>query len=143
MPPLMFSLLALLVTSTWMAALGWYVGLVHYPGFLQVSREDWAEFHSAHSFWTGLCVGPTMMVQAAATLLVCLHESTPTWAKGALVLTCLMSLGWTAIVSGPMHGRLAKGRDVEVIKRLIATNWPRALAWTIQAIFCMILISKH
>ncbi len=143
MPSPVFALLALLASSTWMAAVGWYVGLVHYPTFLRIAREDWASFHAFHTSLTGICVGPPMLIQSVATVIVCLQDWVPQWARIGLLLTLMMSFGWTAVVSGPMHGRLANGQDLELIQKLITTNWPRAVAWTAQAVICLVLVAQR
>lgn len=116
-----------------MGAVGWYVGLVHYPTFLVVRDEDWQRFHAMHSNMTGVLVGPPILGQVGATLLLFALEDVPAWVKWGSVACLVFSVGWTGVVSGPLHGPLSGAKDVAVIERLIATNWPRALAWTLQA----------
>jgi hypothetical protein len=38
------------------------------------------------------------------------------------------------VVSGPLHGPLSSAQDIAIINKLIATNSPRALFWTLEAL---------
>lgn len=128
---------ALAASSAWMAAVGWYVGLVHYPTFRYISAQDWAAFHAHHSLTTGtLVVGP-MLAQIAATFaLVAVLDRVPMWVVVGSFLCLALSVGWTGVVSGPIHGQMVT-KDPVLIERLISTNWPRAVAWTAQALIAL------
>ncbi len=137
--------LGLGVSSAWMAAVGWYVGLVHYPTFHYVPGERWAEFHRMHTSMTGLLVVLPMVLQIVATVALVVNQRPGqggwVWAS----LFCLaLSVGWTGMVSGPIHGEL-RTFDPVLVDRLILTNWPRCVAWTAQAVisgFVLALSSK-
>lgn len=113
-----------------MAAIGWYVQLVHYPAFRYVHEDKWSEFHAMHCGQTGVLVVPGMLLQCigVAGATVALDR----WPAVVFGLCALFSLGWTLVVSGPLHGKLPKPEH-STIDRLIRTNPPRALAWTAQA----------
>ncbi|MCB0826812.1 MAG: hypothetical protein KDC26_11540 [Armatimonadetes bacterium] len=123
-----------------MAAIGWYVGLVHYPAFRLISREHWRTFHSMHSTFTGVLVLIPMLAQVALTFLVAQQTSLPFPAKAVLVVLMIFSVGWTFLISGPLHQKMAD-QDEKAINLLIWTNTPRAVAWTLQALFCGILLN--
>jgi hypothetical protein len=128
--------------SAWMGAVGLYVQLVHYPSFRFISEADWGRFHSMHMAMTGICVGLPMLIQLAATAALPLGRPLPAWATGAAIALCALSVGWTLLVSGPIHTQMS-GPDPELIDRLIRTNWPRTLAWAAQAILGVILLSQN
>ena len=129
-------LVPLALSSAWMSAVGWYVQLVHYPTFRLVPAEKFAEFHAFHSNLTGLLVGPPIIVQVLATFgLTLARDRVPLWMVVASFVLLAASVGWTAVVSGPMHLRIsAEGPLPQLIDRLIAGCWVRNIAWTAQTI---------
>lgn len=132
--PLRFVLVVLLFSSAWMAAVGWYVGMVHYPSFHRVSLEEWRAFHALHTSRTGMLVVLPMLVQILATVgLFLVEPGASRWMLVVSAVCLVLSVGWTGVVSGPIHGQLLE-KDSALIDRLIGTNWPRALAWTVQAV---------
>jgi hypothetical protein len=131
--------LALVLSSSWMAAIGWYVGLVHYPAFLSIERARWQSFHRLHTGWTGPLVGPPMLLQIAATATLTFLQ-VPLWWNALSVAALLLSVGWTAAVSGPIHGKIATLADEKLIRRLIRTNHVRAVAWTAHAALAVYLL---
>jgi hypothetical protein len=52
------------------------------------------------------------------------------WAGAA---TEAVAIGTTAFVSAPLHERLNAHFDQALLKRLVATNWIRTVAWTVRA----------
>lgn len=128
-------LIALIASSTWMAAISWYVGLVHYPAFRYVQPDDWRKFHQSHTNWTGVLVALPMVVQIIATVGLVMTQAEAV-AKVASVICLALSVGWTGAVSGPKH-MLLKTKDDRLIDSLIRTNHIRSVAWTAQAILAM------
>jgi hypothetical protein len=119
-----------LFASIWMTAIIWYVQLVHYPSFNAIDSKYFCEFHAQHSRRTTLLVLVPMLVELlSATSLVWISASGASLALGALTL-----LTWTLtfLISVPLHNRLASGKDQEAIRRLIQSNWPRTLTWTLK-----------
>lgn len=87
-----------------------------------------------HTSRTGVLVGVPMLIQIAATVgLFFVEPGVPHWVLIGSGVCLVFSVGWTGVVSGPIHGRL-KEKDSVLIDRLIRTNWPRAVAWTWQAL---------
>jgi hypothetical protein len=128
------SLMVLLLFSCgWMAGVGWYVQLVHYPAFLDIEQGKWQSFHRKHSSMTGVVVIGPMILQGIGTGLMFLVGEWPSWFLAAMVVCFAFSFGWTFFVSGPLHTKLSQ-QDKKVIRKLIRTNWPRAIAWSGQAL---------
>lgn len=133
---------ALLVhaAATWfMVGLIWFVQVVHYPLFAGVGEAGWAEYSRRHQGLTTLVVGPAMLAEvvSAAALLAFL--------PGTLTIagTVLLALVWasTFFVQVPLHGRLGKGHDAAVMRRLVATNWARTILWTARGVLALLLLS--
>jgi hypothetical protein len=128
-----------LVASIWMTAIIWYVQLVHYPSFQAIEANKFCKFHAEHSRNTTLLVLIPMLLELTSAL--SLVWKSPSGAH--LVLGALTLLTWalTFLVSVPLHNRLASGKDREVIARLIRSNWPRTLTWTLKLILVYVLQS--
>jgi hypothetical protein len=124
-----------------MAAIGWYVQLVHYPAFLRIKPEEWGAFHAFHGSMTGVLVVGPMLAQTAATAWY--FALAPLDRKSWILAACwLLSFGWTLAVTGPIHGRLAQGTLETEVPRLIASCWVRSLAWTAQALVAAWLLVR-
>jgi hypothetical protein len=65
-----------------------------------------------------------------------ISDRIPMWVVVASFLCLALSVGWTGVVSGPIHGQMVT-KDPVLIERLISTNWPRAVAWTAQALIAL------
>ncbi len=63
-------LLAHLAATWYMTGLVWFVQLVHYPLFAGVGTQGWTAYAAAHTRRTRWVVGPPMLVEAAASLLL-------------------------------------------------------------------------
>jgi hypothetical protein len=129
---------ALALSSAWMAAVSWYVGLVHYPTFRLIPDERWNEFHSHHTLWTGVLVGVPMLIQIGATIALFSIPIDPALRLVSAVLL-ILSVGWTGVISGPKHKQL-ETKDDKVIASLIGTNHVRSIAWTIQALLAIAML---
>lgn len=121
-------LLTLFGSGAWMTAISWFVGAVHYPGFHSVDPARWAKFHEDHTRRIGPIVGMPMIAQGVATALICIDPEFPIWLKVAVLVAGAFSIGWTGVVSGPLHVGLTQ-TPPERLNRLISTNWVRTVAW--------------
>lgn len=116
-----------------MMGLIWYVQLVHYPSFSFVSAENFADFHLHHSVKTGLIVMPIMILEITTS-------GALWWKEGYLSANAigfyLVLLIWasTFFLSVPYHNLLSLGKDVQVIDKLVATNWIRTALWTVKSL---------
>ncbi len=122
-----------------MAAISWVMQILHYPAFLRVRPEDWVAFHEFHCLRVGLLVVPGMALQTLGTAAA--------WVDGpqlfALVhsLLWLLSVGWTAAVTGPYHARIAQEPNPALIEKMIRSGWVRTFAWTGQALLALAQIA--
>lgn len=119
------SLVALLAASTVHLGFQLTVTMVVYPALLRA--PDWDAAHSAHT----RAITPVVVVVYGALVLSGGWAVVATWldpwvmlavaGAGTAVLT-------TAVVSGPTHGRLASGKEPELLRRLTTSDMVRTLA---------------
>ena len=122
------------LADTWLlAGLIWSIQLLVYPQFRRVKAEEFIEFHFAHCLRTGLLVAPLLLVEAgtAAVLLWQGHRELPFIISVGLIPVIWLS---TAVFQAPLHVKLMRGYDAEIIRRLTLTNWLRTLAWTARGV---------
>ena len=115
-----------------MTGLIWLIQLVHYPSFAFVEENNFSQFESFHTQRISLIVMPVMIAELISGLyLLPSNASTP------LFMTSLVILGiiWasTFIFSVPCHYQLNNGKNNKVIKRLVLTNWPRTIGWSLRS----------
>jgi hypothetical protein len=59
------------------------------------------------------------------------------WANAVLLA---VALGSTVLLSVPLHARMAESPDESIGRRLVLTNWPRTIAWTVRGVVCAVMI---
>lgn len=123
--------------ATWaMVGLIWTIQLVHYPmlgGYSVMSPATAAIEHQRRITWV---VGPLMAAEGITALILLVDRPATmsvlsAWAAAALLGVALVS---TVLLQVPLHGRLAEAHDDEVVRRLLATNWIRTVAWTARGL---------
>jgi hypothetical protein len=123
-----------------MTAIGWYVQMVHYPTFRLIAKSDWAIFHKNHSTFTGMIVLLPMLIEG--TVSVMLIRAIPQ--EKALTISSaaagLFAIGWTFAVSSVIHGQLSSAPNPDLINKLIATNLPRTIAWSVHMILSIVIL---
>lgn len=126
-----------------MVGLIWFVQIVHYPLMGAVPPHACSAYAAAHQRRTTWVVGPPMLLEGGSALLL---GWTPRGAFESttlgLVGLALLALIWvsTFAVQVPLHARLASGFDGVAWRRLVATNWLRAIAWTVRGIIALLLL---
>jgi uncharacterized membrane protein len=131
------------LASAVMTGLIWFVQIVHYPLLAVTPPERTVEVAVEHQRRTSLVVAMPMALEGITTL--ALLADAPTrigvvwpWI-GATLLA--VSLGSTILLSVPLHARMARGHAPDTGPRLVRTNWPRTVAWTLRAILTTGLIA--
>lgn len=126
----------LLLGTLIMSLAGWWCQWVRYPAFHKWPPELFLAKHKIHTFQISLVVVPGMLLQVIGSLLMVLSNaplvlSLISWA-------CVVaSLVPTFCISGPIHHKLSLGKSDPLISRLIQTNLPRTLAWTLHVIVAL------
>ncbi len=119
--------LQLAVTSL-MVGVFWVVQLVVYPQFLQVPAAAFVRYHRQH-MWriSSVVMAPMLLEMVLVASSVALMPRAWSWSNLLLLLA-----GWALTFAGavPLHRHLERGRDEQVIRRLIAVNAGRTLLWS-------------
>ncbi len=114
----------------------WLVQLVHYPSFLFVEKSRWSEFHKAHTFWITPVVAPLMLVQLGSSFFFEGAE------RFLFVGLSLAVFALTFLISVPLHQKLEKSFDEDILKKLIRTNWMRTLLWSLHSLSIFLIGAK-
>jgi len=135
-------LLANFVATCLMTGVIWFVQWVHYPLLAMVSVDRAVETAIDHQRRTGQVLAIPMAVEGFTTLglLIIRPESVPIFWPwfGAVLLA--VALGSTVFVSVPLHAKMATNPTADVGRRLVVTNWPRTIAWSLRAVVCSVMI---
>jgi hypothetical protein len=135
-------LLANFVATCLMAGVIWFVQWVHYPLLAKVPVDRAVETASEHQRRTGQVLAIPMAVEGFTTLglLIIRPESVQIFWPwfGAVLLA--VALGSTVFVSVPLHAKMATNPTSDVGRRLVVTNWPRTIAWSLRAVVCSVMI---
>jgi hypothetical protein len=143
-------LIAQIMASTTMAAIAWFVQIVHYPLFHRLSRagtlatgEDATSRRTALSDWHAENVRRTrpvvlvpMAVEAATAAWLAVF---PPPAIGRVVTLVGLSLAvaaivTTALIQVPLHERLRAGEDdPDIVRSLVRSTRLRTAIWTGRA----------
>ena len=135
-------LLANFVATCLMTGVIWFVQWVHYPLLAKVPVDRAVETAIDHQRRTGQVLAIPMAVEGFTTLglLIIRPESVPIFWPwfGAVLLA--VALGSTVFVSVPLHAKMATNPTADVGRRLVVTNWPRTIAWSLRAVACSVMI---
>lgn len=118
----------------------WLVQLVIYPSFLSMDRSVMPTWHRRYTFRVSWVIMPLMCSQLSLGAYAAFQYS-----KISHLLSLILILGtWalTFLISVPLHQKIQAGEgDATVIRRLIETNWPRTILWTV--IFVLSLLRSE
>ena len=141
MPKALFAPLFLLdiAATLYMWGVIWTIQLAQYPLFARIGAAQWGDYHAVYTRSITAVVLPAMVTELGASGLLALGR--PAWPSPPLLwagFACaLLTWAVTFFVSVPLHDALGRGFDAEAIRRLVATNWLRALLWTAHALILL------
>ena len=137
-------LIANLVASCVMTGVIWFVQHVHYPLLAQVEMGQAVAVAEEHQRRTGHVVALPMAVEGLTTLaLLAQQPAGVNWFLpwiGAILLA--IALGCTVFLSVPLHAKMATNPDARVGAKLVSTNWPRTIAWSLRAVVCVVMVAQ-
>ena len=108
----------------------WLVQLVIYPGFLSCDRFRLVEWHRSYTSRVAWVIVPIMFTQLP--LVAYLTWQRPNAANLIALTTLLACWALTFGVSVPLHRKIDAGdTSTPTVQRLIRTNWPRTLLWSL------------
>jgi hypothetical protein len=119
---------------TWaLVGMIWTVQLSVYRLFDSVGRRNFAGFHQRHMRAMTVIVVPLMGTEAVTAGWLLARGYHDAWLLGSLAVLGAI-WGMTLGVQIPLHLKLSKGFDEQADHRLVASNWWRALAWTVRGL---------
>lgn len=128
-----------LAVSWGLLVLIWLVQIIVYPGFHRIGTEDFRAFHRWYTMRIAVIVIPLMSAEALLTLYWLWFRP-----RASLVLlsTAAVAVVWMSTfgLQVPLHRRLQHGKEEDLIRRLVTTNWVRTMAWSLKAIVVTINI---
>ena len=137
-------LISNLVASCVMTGVIWFVQHVHYPLLAQVEMGQAVAVAEEHQRRTGHVVALPMAFEGLTTLaLLAQQPEGVSWFLpwiGAILLA--VALGCTVFLSVPLHAKMATNPDALVGAKLVATNWPRTIAWSLRAVVCVVMVAQ-
>ena len=115
---------ALLAATCLHAGFQLTVTVLVYPALARVPVGSWAVEHDRHS----RRITPLVAVVYAGVLVTAVGAllTSPSYAVGLAVAGNALTLGLTAAVAAPLHGRLGRGRDPRLVQRLLVADRGRA-----------------
>ncbi len=108
----------------------WLVQLVIYPSFQRCEMTQLVEWHRSYTNRVSWVIIPLMFTQLPLVAWSTWEAPNPLnlAALGALLLCWVL----TFAVSVPLHRRIDAGdTNAQTVERLIRTNWPRTVLWTL------------
>ncbi len=129
-----------LVATVFMVGLIWFVQVVHYPLFNRISGDASIQYATEHQRRTAWVVGLPMLVEGITTLWLFfdpINGHHLPLLGGPALLNIHLS---TIFLQIPLHKKLSRGYEREVVRKLVATNWIRTIGWTIRAAIAVAIV---
>ena len=129
-----------LIATVFMVGLIWFVQVVHYPLFNRISGDASIQYAAEHQRRTAWVVGLPMLVEGITTLWLFfdpINGRLLPLLGGLVLLEIHLS---TIFLQIPLHKKLSKGYEREVVRKLVATNWIRTIGWTVRAAIAVAIV---
>ena len=144
-PPLIRSIFLVQLASTLlMVGLIWFVQLVHYPLMARVGEPGFTLYEEEHTRRVTWIVAPLMLAEAFSSALFLRLRPAGVPAVAAWLGLLLLVVVWfsTFALQVPAHQKLVERFDPETVRRLVASNWIRTLAWTARGGLVLWTVSR-
>src|SRR5918997_530129 len=117
------------LASFGLVVLIWLVQIIIYPAFAEIAPDRFTRWHAGYTRSVTWIVVPLMFGQVALLGWLLVVRPSP-W---GFLAAGMVAVAWIATfaLAVPAHKKLqAQGIEGGVIRRLVATNWIRTVAWT-------------
>jgi hypothetical protein len=133
-------LAANLATALLLTGLIWTIQLVHYPLFEKADRVRFTDFEAEHSMRITWLVGPLMLAELAASVLLVVRRPDTMPPLVTWILLALLAVVWasTFFLQVPRHAELAQGFSSAAHQSLVASNWIRTAAWSARSAILLV-----
>jgi hypothetical protein len=120
----------------------WFVQVVHYPLLATIGQDRASEIAQEHQRRTGWVVGAPMAIEGVTTLWLLVQRPQHVnvllpWLAAFFLAVALAS---TIFLSVPLHEKMANSPTADIGARLVRTNWPRTIAWTLRGVLAAIML---
>jgi hypothetical protein len=138
------ALLANTAATLIMVGLIWFVQRVHYPLLAKFEVGQQREVGNEHQRRTSQVVALPMLIEGVSTLVLLVDRPEQVtlvlpW-LGAFLLA--ISLGSTIFLSVPLHQKMVDQPSADIGVKLVATNWPRTMSWTLRGVVCLVMCAQ-
>jgi len=117
----------------------WMVQLAHYPLMAHIGPASFKDYQTANLSSTTWVVMPVMVLEffcaAGQFMALILGDfNSPNITVHLISLAALVVI-WlsTFFLQVPLHQKLVSSKDVELIQKLVKTNWLRTLGWSLRS----------
>ena len=136
----MSATLILHIFSTFfLTGLIWVIQLIHYPAFRFVESSEFINFEKLHTHRISLVVIPLMFTELFSGIYLVFSKEAHLYLKYNFALVLLIWAS-TFFLSVPLHTKLSLGKNLDTINKLVTTNWPRTISWTLRSSIIIFLI---
>ena len=127
-----------------MVGLIWFVQRVHYPLLSYVQVDQQISVGAEHQRRTAQVVGLPMAVEGVSTLILLVDrpDQVVWWLPWMGAILLAISLGSTVFLSVPLHQKMVNQPSAELGKKLVSTNWPRTISWTLRGVICIVMCAQ-
>lgn len=132
--------LANFITTFILTGVIWTIQLVHYPSFQYISEDQFPNFMNFHMKKISYIVAPLMLSEMLVSCIL-LYFKVDIIAILNILIIVLIWLS-TLFLSIPCHNKLKGGHNMQTIKKLVLTNWPRTILWSVKSCVCIIIHFK-
>lgn len=133
------------VVATWMMiGVIWFVQVVHYPLLAGTAIDRAVDVAHDHQRRTGQVVALPMTVEGVTVLvlLVARPDGVSWWLPWIGAVLLAVALGCTVALSVPLHSRMASAPAADTGRRLVLTNWPRTVAWSLRGLVVVGMLAQ-
>ncbi len=119
----------------------WLVQIIIYPGLARIPSDDFVKYHAWYVARITMVVLPLMICEiiiAIAWFFLQDNLFYPIVAGGLIILVWCSTFTFQV----PIHKSLKAGKDKSKIRRLVATNWIRTVAWSIKAVIVVVFAAE-
>ena len=133
-------------STFFMTGLIWQIQVNHYPSFSYVESSQFSQFQHFHMRSITYVVMPVMLMEVFFGVLITFHlaEKFKAYQHYLFLNLALLILIWlsTWFFSVPAHNKLINRKDQKIIDRLVQTNWPRTILWTVRSFILLYLLTQ-
>ena len=115
-----------------MTGLIWLVQIVHYPSFRFIDELQFTSFQEFHMRRISYIVLPIMLLELGTAGILVFNNPNRLFVLNLTIVVLIWAS--TFFLSMSAHQNLVEGKSLEIINKLVITNWPRTVLWSIRSI---------